>query len=522
MPKKPPMLKFSWFYLALCLLPGLPALAEDPDPNTTGLAAAQQAPYLELTVDSAILMALQHNRALKLERFLLQINETEVQQQLGQFDPNLTGRAEQNSEIAQRQFGAEPNFFDIISGGQDYRLGLQQTFATGSQVALELGTSYSARTFGNNTVNQQISRLGLSFTQALLQGRDPAVNLAQVRQAELATVLAGYNLRGFAEALVADTEIAFWDYILARQQVGLTEASMALARQQLDETRQRIEVGRLAELEALTLAAELALREQELVSAQGQFEKQRLALLRLLSPGGQNWAAYQLALAQPLGIPVVRLDSLEEHIQVALKQRPELRQTQIQIQRQELEIVRTRDGLMPRLDLFLTLGKTGYSDNVLGSMANLFTDNGFDFIGGVQLNYPLGLRSAEAELQKARLTQAQQQEALHNLEQVVELDVRQAYLDVRIAREQIQVSKTSRGLQSARLHAETERYEVGRSTAFQVAQAQRDLLASQLAEVQALMDYMKSLTRFYRMEGTLLQRRGISTLMAEAPAPDSD
>jgi outer membrane protein TolC len=43
-----------------------------------------------------------------------------------------------------------------------------------------------------------------------------------------------------------------------------------------------------------------------------------------------------------------------------------------------------------------------------------------------------------------------------------------------------------------------------------VAQAQRDLLVSRIAEVRALANYLKALIDLYRQDGSLLERRGIS------------
>ena len=42
-----------------------------------------------------------------------------------------------------------------------------------------------------------------------------------------------------------------------------------------------------------------------------------------------------------------------------------------------------------------------------------------------------------------------------------------------------------------------------------VAQAQRDFTSSQIAEVQAVVNYLKSLVEIYRQEGSLLERSGI-------------
>ena len=51
---------------------------------------------------------------------------------------------------------------------------------------------------------------------------------------------------------------------------------------------------------------------------------------------------------------------------------------------------------------------------------------------------------------------------------------------------------------------------MGRSTNFLVSQAQRDLLESQISEVRATVDYLTALIDLHRLDGSLLERRGIS------------
>lgn len=510
MPKTKPYLGLS------CLLGLLSALTCFSSPlraetGTTlqGKIQKKNEQRLLLSADQAIMLALRNNRALRIEKIKLRMAEQELGREQGLFDLQLQANAEKNLENAQRQLGAQPDFVDILTSGDRYALSLSQRFVTGSAIEAEASTVYSNRNFANNTTNQQISRLGLSFTQALLQGRDPAVNLAQLRRAELASQLSAYELKGFAEALVADTETAFWDYILARQRLKLTRLSLQLARQQIKEAQLRLEAGRISQLDVLTFKAEEALREQARVEAENELVRRRLDLLQLTHPG-QDWSQYKIQVASSLGIPQVQLNSLDEHLQLALKQRPELLQARVQVQRGELELVRTRDGLLPRLDLFLNLGKTGYAENFALSLANV-AGNGYDLSAGFQLQYSLGNRQAEANFKSAQWSVQQQQEALYNLEQLVQLDLRKAFVELKNVQAQIRAAQWSRQLQEQKLEAEKERYSVGRSTPFQLAIAQRDVLNSQLSEVDALINYMKSLTRFYRFEGTLLRRHGVQS-----------
>jgi outer membrane protein TolC len=50
---------------------------------------------------------------------------------------------------------------------------------------------------------------------------------------------------------------------------------------------------------------------------------------------------------------------------------------------------------------------------------------------------------------------------------------------------------------------------VGASTTLLVAQAQRDLLISSIAEVRSIINYRIALVRLYLAEGSLLERRGV-------------
>ena len=60
------------------------------------------------------------------------------------------------------------------------------------------------------------------------------------------------------------------------------------------------------------------------------------------------------------------------------------------------------------------------------------------------------------------------------------------------------------------MDAEIEKNEAGSSTTFLVALARNEHVASQIAEVQAIVGYRKALVELYRADGSLLARRGVS------------
>ena len=171
--------------------------------------------------------------------------------------------------------------------------------------------------------------------------------------------------------------------------------------------------------------------------------------------------------------------------------------------------MRTKTGMLPVMDLFINLGKTGYADSFSGAVDDLPGDN-YDVLVGLNFEQPVRNRSAKAQHRRSLLTKNQAEKILENLSQLVELDIRNAYIEVNRTREQITASAATRKFQEENLRIETEKFRVGRSTNLLVAQTQRDLLVNRINEVNAIVNYLKALTSFYRLEGSLLERRGVT------------
>ena len=260
----------------------------------------------------------------------------------------------------------------------------------------------------------------------------------------------------------------------------------------LKETEELIGVGKLPETEITSAQAEIALQRQGLINVNSAMAKKRLRLLQLLNPPGANLWQREVLLKYVPGVPRVMLDSVESHVEVALRFRPVLNEARLSMKRGDLEVVRTRNGLLPKLDLFLTLGKTGYADSFGSSVSNM-TGDYYDFSVGINVRYPFKNAAARASYKRSLLRLDQAAEAVNNLSNLVEMDVRTAYIEVNRTKEQIFASKATRKLQKEQLRIETEKFRVGRSTMFLVAQAQCDFLESQISETQAIANCLKAL-----------------------------
>jgi len=473
------------------------------DPNIT---AVSQGP-LKIDIQKAIFLAMQNNQSLIVERMNPQITGTFENEELAVFDPALFADVSNRRTISERLSRAgsetESSTVDSISG----LVSLAKLFPSGTAVELAGSTSYTDSSLYSDTFTA--NRLGLTVTQALLRGMDIRANLARVNQARVDTLISQHELRGFMEILLEQAESKFWDYALAERQIEIYTNSLGLAKRQMTETEERIKIGALAETELAAAQAEVALRKENLINARSTLAKEHLELLRLLNPSQSIDWNRQVVLEYTTIVADVELDAVEQHVQVALKMRSDLNQARLQIQRGELEVVRTRNGLLPKMDMFISFGKTGYA-NTFGKASNKIGGDNYDVTWGLVLELSPVNQAARAQHSRAVLSTGQLRKALENLTQLAQVDVRSAYIEVTRDREQIAATAATRAFQEEKLRAETEKFRVGKSTSLLVGQAQRDFVASQIAETQAVANYLKALITLYRMGGSLLQRRGIS------------
>ena len=417
----------------------------------------------------------------------------------------------------------------VIDGQRsEVKAGASKRFITGTQV--EVAVSNERIKSQSDTIERLIledlqgsardaqnqTRVGLTLTQALLKGGSPSANLARIQQAQADTLATQYQLRGFTQTLVAQIESLYWDYYLFKRQLEILEESVRLSEQQLHEIEERVAVGQIAETQLPAPRAELALRRQALIDARSTFEKLRLRFLQQLNPQSAEGWQRMIEIVDIPTLPAPFTGKVEDHVQLALRHRPDLNEARMQLRSGEFQVVQTRNGLLPALNVFMTLGGSGYAGSFSDSVDNLSEGEYWDAGVGLRLDFPVRNRQSRALHLQSTTARDQRELALQNLEQLAELDVRSAFMEVRRAEEQVSATAATRSLQEAAQRAERENFLVGKSTATLLSRAQRDLVSSQIEEVRSVVNLRKALIDLYRQDGTLLEYRGIT---APGPAP---
>ena len=456
---------------------------------------------LSLTVRDSIMTALENNRSLAVERYGPEIAETFVGEEEAIFDPALNADFTASKSSGQRTSGVG-EFRTVKNQAVTGAAGVSKLFPSG--VSLDVETS-ARRQDSDVYATLFSSRLGASLTVPVLKGFGADVNLVGIRLAEKDIDLSRSELRGFVLALAAQVEETYWDLRLAREELKIHLASLDLARKQMQETKDRIDVGELPEIELAAAEGEVALREEDVIDARSNIEKTTFRYLHALNPPSENIWSQKVELLDSFKREEYDLGSVEDRIALARRRRPDLEQARIEFEMSDMQLVRTKNGLLPKLDFFLTLGKTGYSNAYLDTFSNLKEDS-FDASGGFTFTYTLGNRAAKARRNRTLFRKKEAQAALLNFEQMVDLDVRIAYSELNRATLQISASQKATQLQEAKYQAEVEKFKVGKSTNLLVLAAQRDLTESRLDEIDALVKYRKAILGLHQADGTLMDK----------------
>jgi len=459
-------------------------------------------------VQDSILTALEHNPTIAIQRLQPQMALDSVEEKRATFDPQVNASLNRSETKTEALLGTKVEPVELTTKRSGESIGISKTFSTGTTLSFSSGISGSVSSL---YTDQYTGSLTFSLTQSLLQGFGTKANLATLMKAKIDVDISQAELKSVAENLVAKVEKAYWDLYLNKEEISIQKESLDLADRQLDESKERVAVGKLAEIELASVNAEVASRRESLIEAQSRYEKARLQFLYLLNPEGEDmWSMTPEMKDQPF-VPEDAMDAIAVHLQLGLKYRPDLQQARLNLQKGDLDVQQTKNGLLPRLDFFLTYGKSTYAESFSDAVPD--PSSQYDsFSSGLTFTLPISNRSAKAKYAKAIKSLEQMEISVKNMERLVALDVRSAYIEAIKSREMIEATKVTRELQQRNMDAEQEKFRVGKSTNYLVLKAQRDFTTSELTEARAMVGYLEALIDLYQMQGTLLERRGIESL----------
>ncbi|MDA1315730.1 MAG: TolC family protein [Acidobacteria bacterium] len=453
-------------------------------------------------------------------------------------DPRITGGIDWGhfSNPQTSDFVTGTNTF--VSETSNSNIALRQGFLTGATGSVSWNNRRSITNSQRTNFNPNISsNIGINFTQPLIQGFGRSLNSRIIRVAKNNRDITDLAFKQQAISTVAQIQNLYWDLVTFIADVRGREEDLRRAEKLFSDNKRRVEIGTLAPIEIVRAEAEVATAEQNLTAAITAVQQQENILKNAISKNG-------LASPSVLEVEIVPTDRIEvpaseqiqpiqELMELALRARPEILQSRMQLANRDINLTGVRNSLLPELNLTGDVTNNGLAGQVndlfqplpgqpleapsaffLGGLGNslgqVFRRNFPDYQIAVQLRIPLKNRQAKADLAASLLEKRQAEIRLRQSENSIRRDVQDALIGLRQARAQYAAAQKSRVLQERTLDAEQKKFNLGASTIFEIVQAQRDLAFSRTDQIRAQNNYIKARIGLDLSTGQTLEKSNIS------------
>jgi len=292
--------------------------------------------------------------------------------------------------------------------------------------------------------------------------------------AQLASAEYGYKN---ARELVVTVVVSNYLLLIADQsEVDSARSQADTAKALFQQASDQKTAGLAAAVDVLRSQVELQSREQKLIVAQNNLEKEKLVLARAVGlPAGQSFE-----ITTQVGYHDLSLPPLEDSIQSAYAARPDFQSMMSQVRAAELDRKASLAERYPSLDQVADYGVIGVNPATMHGTVDAAATLRLPIFQGGRVHGDV-LR-ADASLQRAR-------ESLEDLRAQIDQEVRDAYLDLQAAAQEVAVEKSTVTLATETLQQSRDRFTSGVTDNIEVVQAQDALSTANDAYIASLYSY---------------------------------
>jgi outer membrane protein TolC len=425
-----------------------------------------------------------------------------------------------------------PLNFTVVSGvpiettrSADVSGSYSQGFLTGTSIFVNVNGYREASNATTQLFNPFInSGLFVGVNQQLLNGFGYRANAKFIRIARNDQKYALSVFRQNVINTVAKVMTTYYDLLADLENIRVTDEGLQYAKDLLNDNETEAQIGAAAQLDVVRAEEEVAARQQDRLVAGNTFAQDAQSLKAEISKSfNGEIAAVQVEPVDQLPEPHADdIPSLAEALREAAENRPEIEQAQLNLRNQQVTIQAVRNELLPTLDAYAIYTPSGLSGEFGSSFGQLFHGRFPNYAYGLELSIPIRNRTAQADAARALLEQRQLQMKLQQAENQVVWDVSKAVSAVEQAKSQLEAAVKVTALARQTLDMEQTKFKVGQASVEEVINSQRDLATAENNVVKAKTAYAQALIQFEQATGTILKKNHIEltdAVRGDVPRP---
>jgi outer membrane protein len=456
-----------------------------------------------------------------------------------QLDPNVTG-------TIQFERARQPQSNTLFSGGKtslttntnEYTFGYNQGFVTGTALQASIINNRITTDSPFTVYSPELSStFRATVTQHLLQGAGIWINKRFMYQAINDRRITDSSFREQILYTVNQVESIYWGLVSAYEDVQAKQRALAQSTKLSEDTHKQLEIGTMAPLDVVQSDSTVATDKQSLTASQNVLNYQQQIIKQAIA---RNLNDQALATAPVIPTDRIALDQIQEEsqpiedlVQSAFKNRPELEQAALTLRNDEITLKGARHALLPALDVYGFYGsaalggsqsanainfRTGlpYDPGTFPSsgygtvLNNLFNSSAPDKGAGFSMTIPIRNREAQAQQARSLMEYRQAELRLAQLYTQIRMQVVNAQFALTNDRAQVQASLAARDYAQQSLDAEQKKLHLGASTTAAVLQQERNLAVAENNLIAANAAFAKDRAGLYQILATTLQHYGIN------------
>jgi len=352
------------------------------------------------------------------------------------------------------------------------------TTESAQQINLEaVGIDLSAfRKIGVN-VSPIVGPFGVFDTRAYLtQSLFNWKSIQQTRSDAEQIRAAQYSYKDARELVVFAVASAYLQTVADSARLETAVAQQNTAEALYRQAEDQLKAGTTAAINVLRAKVEVQSRQQQVISSRNELAKQKIVLGRVVGlPTGQGFMLTSTTTYVPP--PNISLDEALSH---AYASRADYQSALAQVRAAELAREAAKAGYYPTVSMSVSYGDIGLNPgNSHGTVTSTAALNIPIFQGG----------KVHGDVLQTEAALRQRRELLDNLRGQIDQDVRNAFLDMQSAADQVEVARSSVDLANQTLIQARDRFATGVTDNIEVVQAQQSVATANESLISSLYSY---------------------------------
>jgi len=330
---------------------------------------------------------------------------------------------------------------------------------------------------------------------------------SNIELSKVSSKMAQFQTLQTENQIVEQLLLAYVQTIYAKEAIEVNRAMLAASEAAKQQGAERLKLGDINKSDYAQLQAQMAQDNYNLVSAQAQYDEYMLQLKQLLeleSTDEINLVSSEYS----DDIVLAAIPELEQVYQSALLLRPEIQNTQLQIEQANLNLKVAKAGYYPTINLSASSGTSwsktlGNSTNSymvdLNSNSNSFADNWSNSIG-LNISIPITQnRKNKSAVEKAKLSQTTAALMQSDEKKTLRKTIEELWLDANSNQQQYLAAQQQTEATQASYDLIAEQFAQGLKTATDLMSEKATLLQSEQSMLQSkyMALYAISMLQFY-------------------------